>query len=192
MGAAVTAEPKAKKSKVEVSPEHAEPAASAFDLEAGHGAPAGMPLFLALGLQRKLAVGAVDDPLEREADQVAEQVMRSVDGNPGFIAPPFRRSDMEYPGIQRKCACGGSASGQCDECRKNGEEELPGTPVIHRRASGNGGNGNGNGNGTRHSGGNGNGTSKNNGHSAHSTEAPPSFTRPSAPPAIRSTLPFVP
>jgi hypothetical protein len=29
-----------------------------------------------IALQRKLAVGAVDDPLEREADRVAEQVMR--------------------------------------------------------------------------------------------------------------------
>ena len=29
--------------------------------------------------QPKLRVGAVDDPLEREADRVAEQVMRSVD-----------------------------------------------------------------------------------------------------------------
>ena len=74
MGAAVTAEPKANKSKADVSPEvPASP--STFQQETAYGAPAGMPLFLALGLQRKLAVGAVDDPLEREADQVAEQII---------------------------------------------------------------------------------------------------------------------
>ncbi len=73
----------------------------------GGGASAGVPLFLkshlrsgedeplqepapptaqeeepaaALPLQPKLAVGAVDDPLEREADQVAERVSRMVSG----------------------------------------------------------------------------------------------------------------
>jgi hypothetical protein len=76
MEAALTAEPKSKKkSKAEVSAEPAAPVASAFALESSYGAPAGMPAFLALGIQRKLSVGAVDDPLEREADRVAELIV---------------------------------------------------------------------------------------------------------------------
>src|SRR5271167_3690258 len=95
MGSAVAAEPKSK-SKAEVSAEHAEPAPSAFETEAAYGAPAGIPLFLGLSLQRKLAVGAVDDPLEREADQVAEQVMRMPD-------PAATPSTTPGEIVQRKC-----------------------------------------------------------------------------------------
>lgn len=54
-------------------------------------------------LQTKLAIGAVDDPLEAEADAVADQVMR-----------------MPAPGIQRKCA----------ECEAEEEEELQRKPVV--------------------------------------------------------------
>jgi Domain of unknown function (DUF4157) len=47
-------------------------------------------------LQPKLEIGAVDDPLEREADTVADRVMRMVDS-----APPISDSP---PRIRRKCA----------------------------------------------------------------------------------------
>jgi hypothetical protein len=146
MGAAVTPEPKSK-SKAEVSAAPAAPVPSAFDLEAAYGAPAGMPIFLAVGLQRKLAVGSVDDPLEREADHVAEQVMRMPDTGvitSSTMSGGHRRPDLGMAGtdIQRKCACGGSSSGQCEECKKQAEEPHA-APVIHRRTSGNG-NGNGN------------------------------------------------
>ncbi|MGB8885967.1 MAG: DUF4157 domain-containing protein [Candidatus Korobacteraceae bacterium] len=129
MGAAVTAEPKSK-SKAEVSAEPASPAPSAFELEAAYGAPAGMPLFLGIGLQRKLAVGAVDDPLEREADQAAERVMSSNHcGRSGALAasPPYSRQGLRSPrpSIQRKCACGASASGQCEVCNKQQEQQAP-------------------------------------------------------------------
>ncbi len=88
MGAAVTAEPKSKKSKPDLSAETAPAAESTFQLDAVYGATAGMPLFLDIGVQRKLAVGAVDDPLEREADQVADQVMRM----PDAAAEPYRQA----------------------------------------------------------------------------------------------------
>jgi hypothetical protein len=52
-------------------------------------------------IQRKLAVGEVNDPLEHEADHVAQQVIR-----------------MPQPRLQRKCACGGT----CAECGKEGSE----------------------------------------------------------------------
>ena len=54
-----------------------------------------------LRVQPKLKVGAVDDPLEREADSVAERVMR---------AP--------------KCACGGT----CPQCRQQQGIQAP--PVV--------------------------------------------------------------
>lgn len=49
-----------------------------------------------VGVQAKLAVGAIDDPLEREADQVADQVMRMPDPAAPLTAAP--------PELQRKCA----------------------------------------------------------------------------------------
>lgn len=118
MGTAVTAEPKAKKSKPDVSAGHSDTGRAIHHQSSANGAPAGTPLFLGLGIQRKLAVGAVDDPLEREADRIAESVVAGST-------------------LQRKCACGGSASGDCDECRKR-EQEVPSTGPIQRRANGNG------------------------------------------------------
>lgn len=47
-------------------------------------------------LQRKLAIGATDDPLENEADRVAEQVLRMPDPSLSVAAAP--------PMISRKCA----------------------------------------------------------------------------------------
>jgi hypothetical protein len=48
------------------------------------------------GIQRKLVVGQVNDPLEHEADRVADQVMRMPDSALSFTATP--------PQISRKCA----------------------------------------------------------------------------------------
>ena len=47
-------------------------------------------------IQRKLAVGAVNDPLEHEADRVADQVMRMPDPDVSVAAAP--------PQVSRKCA----------------------------------------------------------------------------------------
>jgi hypothetical protein len=57
------------------------------------------------GIQPKLRIGQVNDPFEREADHVADQVMR-----------------MPAPGALGACACGG----QCPRCQgqKPGEELL--------------------------------------------------------------------
>ena len=92
--------------------------------KAAAGASAGLPAFL----QPKLRVGAIDDPLEREADRVAEQVMSSGD--------PAIANSNGNPGIRRKCACGGSSSGECEACREKREDELSTVPMIHRRAAG--------------------------------------------------------
>ncbi len=62
-------------------------------------------------MQAKLEVGAVDDPLEREADRVAEQVMRM----PDAAASPALQvgSPTTSAAVQRKCSCGGS----CETCK---------------------------------------------------------------------------
>jgi hypothetical protein len=65
-----------------------------------------------LPIQRKLEVGAADDPLEREADQAAELVMRMP------IAGGMSATDGD-PILRRKCGCDGSSGGgECQECRR--------------------------------------------------------------------------
>jgi hypothetical protein len=66
-------------------------------------------------IQAKLEVGAVDDPLEREADRVAEQVMRMPE--PGADVRPAVSSAIS--GVQLKCSCGGS----CDKCEGAKDQE---------------------------------------------------------------------
>lgn len=66
------------------------------------------PLFL----QAKLEVGAANDPLEHEADRVAEQVMRMPDASAAAVS-------LEQPGVLRKCSCGGT----CAKCRSHDAEE---------------------------------------------------------------------
>jgi hypothetical protein len=69
-------------------------------------------------MQAKLEVGAVEDPLEREADQVAEKVMHMPDA--GALASPAKGGGI--PRVLRKCACGGT----CEDCQKkqSGEESA--------------------------------------------------------------------
>ena len=68
-------------------------------------------------IQRKLTVGAVNDPLEHEADRVADQVMRMPDPDVSVAAAP--------PQVSRKCAA-------CEEeetavrATERGGEPLPG------------------------------------------------------------------
>jgi hypothetical protein len=75
-----------------------------------------------IALQRKLAVGAVDDPLEAEADRVAEQVMRMPDPVP---ATPSSGA----PVLRRKCACEGSGA-PCAACSAEHED------VLQRKSAG--------------------------------------------------------
>jgi hypothetical protein len=68
-------------------------------------------------IQAKLAVNAPDDRFEREADQHAEQVMRT-----------------PAPRLQRQCGCGSrsGATGTCEECAKN-------APSLQRLSTGSAG-----------------------------------------------------
>lgn len=71
---------------------------------------------LALGIQPKLTVGAPDDAFEREADQVADQVMRMPEPD---VAPA-----AATPRVQRLCA-------ECEEEMQAKEEpgQTPGVPT---------------------------------------------------------------
>ena len=95
-------------------------------------------------MQAKLEIGTVDDPLEREADRVAHQVMRmpepaaSTDSTaPGTSSPLQARSlttsdthstdETGYlnlagsTAVQRQCSCGGS----CTACKAKEPDDEP-------------------------------------------------------------------
>jgi outer membrane protein OmpA-like peptidoglycan-associated protein len=68
-----------------------------------------------LGLQPKLEIGAVDDPLEREADEVADKVMRMPD--------PALTLSSTPPQVSRKCAA-------CEEEDKKVKGKPEDAPAI--------------------------------------------------------------
>jgi hypothetical protein len=63
-----------------------------------HPSPAVGPVPLSRPIQAKLEVGAADDPLEREADQVADRIMRMAD-------PASVSSSESGQEVRRKCQC---------------------------------------------------------------------------------------
>jgi outer membrane protein OmpA-like peptidoglycan-associated protein len=92
-----------------------------FAAVAGDGGSGQEPPPLRSPIQAKLEVGAVNDPLEHEADRLAEQVLRMPE--PG---PQATKLSASYPAVRRKCACGGS----CEACQE--EQKQSGT--IKRKA----------------------------------------------------------
>jgi hypothetical protein len=74
-------------------------------------------------MQAKLEVGQVNDPLEGEADRVADHVMRM---SPGVPRPAMSEAG---PGLQRKCSCGGS----CDKCTAEASDDEHGQ--LRRKAA---------------------------------------------------------
>lgn len=78
---------------------------------------------LNLPLERKLAIGETHDPLEAEADSMADRVLRMTDPT----APVA--SSSAPPLLRRKCSCEGSGS-QCKEC-----EEADRGKKLHRKDS---------------------------------------------------------
>jgi hypothetical protein len=68
-------------------------------------------------LQTKLVVGAVNDPLEREADAVADAVMR--------MADPALSISVAPPQVSRKCA----------ECEEEDQQSCSGRPQAPQRAT---------------------------------------------------------
>ena len=71
-------------------------------------------------IQAKLMVGAVDDPLEYEADRIANQMMRIPDMG-AAVFPAVTRGGL--PEVRRNCSCGGT----CTKCGAEKAEEEHGT-----------------------------------------------------------------
>jgi hypothetical protein len=79
-----------------------------------------------VGVQAKLEIGAVDDPLEREADRVADQVMRMPDPAPAVSAAPLQ--------ISRKCAACEEEDRKKLQLKSAGGADLAGAeapPMVH-------------------------------------------------------------
>jgi hypothetical protein len=76
-------------------------------------------------LQRKLMVGAVDDPLEREADRIADQVMRMPASGLSVASAPLQ--------LNRKCAACEEEEGQALQPKRAGSSAptggVPG--IVH-------------------------------------------------------------
>jgi hypothetical protein len=68
-------------------------------------------------VQRKLVIGQPNDQFERQADQVADKVMRMPDNAGDSDLQVGRKSNHL---LQRKCSCGAApgATGECEQCRK--------------------------------------------------------------------------
>src|SRR6266567_5232348 len=76
----------------------------------------------AVPLQRKLAVGSVDDPLEREADEIADRVTRTPEPSKAAVG-------FNSVAIRRKCACEGTGK-PCAACKDETEESLQRKPAV--------------------------------------------------------------
>jgi hypothetical protein len=121
----------------DVGADHDQEAASPI-VQAAHGLSwdfGKMPIFpprapisvapaLQPGLQRKLVVGQVNDPLEHEADHVADQVMRMPESRPTIGAAPMGLNT----GLSRKCAA-------CEEEQKQTSGTLQAHPAAVARAA---------------------------------------------------------
>src|SRR6185437_540785 len=93
-----------------------------------HSGRAVKPVGPRINLQAKLMVGAVNDPLEMEADRVADQVMRMPEPHTAAHSDHAKSSrsanhsdQSAHAGgsLHRKCDCGGS----CDECKKHEDDQ---------------------------------------------------------------------
>ena len=81
-------------------------------------------------LQRKLAMGATNDPLEIEADRTADRILRMPEQS---ISAPSAISHAASPTL-RRCSCGGT----CDSCRHEDDKlrRKPSGPTTTAEAPG--------------------------------------------------------
>jgi outer membrane protein OmpA-like peptidoglycan-associated protein len=88
-------------------------------------------------LQAKLTVNEPGDVYEREADRVADQVMRMPDAHAGLPAGVSSSPQGGATFLQRACSCGGT----CDDCQKKADvlqrasassvAGAPAPPIVH-------------------------------------------------------------
>ena len=92
-----------------------------------------------LAIQTKLRVGATDDPLEHEADRVADEVIRTpfpettANGKISHASPQSQAGDHTASNrgamVQRQCSCGG----MCDKCKSERPHDEEGK--LQRKAA---------------------------------------------------------
>jgi len=90
-----------------------------------------------LPIQPKLTIGAVNDPLEHEADSAADAILRMAEPSP---AAPLPLSGAAVS-VQHKCDCGGSSCAKCEDeagrLRMNSlgprtpVDAVPAPPTVH-------------------------------------------------------------
>jgi hypothetical protein len=96
----------------------------AAGIPARHAAERGSAAGSPVALQRKLAIGAVNDPLEHEADRVAEQVMRMP-----ASATVLRGSPLQ---LSRKCAtCEDEEKGKLQKKSAGDAAIQTAPPIVH-------------------------------------------------------------
>lgn len=94
--------------------------------------PAGQDRGESFLLQPKLAVGSLDDPLEREADTIAARVISA----PGMGLAPSVNALGKSSGVQRKCSCGGTCSDcQAKKVSQSEEQSRTSSELIQRKCS---------------------------------------------------------
>ncbi|MDQ6867026.1 MAG: DUF4157 domain-containing protein [Pseudomonadota bacterium] len=90
--------------------------------------PSPQPSLNPLGLQPKLAIGAINDPIEHEADRIADQVMRMPDPDLSIAATPAQ--------LSRKCAaCAKEEKTQTVQTKPAGSAESTASeapPIVHK------------------------------------------------------------
>src|ERR1700730_5491172 len=100
-------------------------------------APAFNPVWaqLALSIQPKLAISAPDDPFEREADRVADQVMRMPDRPPAAERPVV--SSAPEGKAKRKCAACDEEDEKLQRKESGNAVNAPATapPIVHEALS---------------------------------------------------------
>src|SRR5580658_1334086 len=83
------------------------------------------PILPLLPLQRKLTIGAANDPLESEADTMADRVMRGQDA--------AAATSSSARTVRRKCSCedSGKPCPKCEEEKKQSVQRKPVSPASH-------------------------------------------------------------
>lgn len=104
-----------------------QPGFGASELQLKVGNSAIQRALQAASIQRKLAIGQPDDSYEREADQVAQMVVR--------MPAPSASTETSSPAVQRKCAACETGHGPCSKCAEEGQAIVQRKPLFSRITS---------------------------------------------------------
>ncbi len=72
-------------------------------------------------------IGRANDSFEHDADRVADQIMAGRTAHPAWS---LGQISVDAP-VQRKCSCGGSGGGECEECKEKKTLQRKETTTEH-------------------------------------------------------------